>query len=271
MVRLPASTKTRPETPFRREFLLFLRAVGFKLADFLPNRDFFDNLNSVDKNCGALKLPMFPDFLINRATGFEKLRGNGPFGGQLAAVWEKRANLFLRAALKRNGRLQLDGISFVVSVNGRPRVDRTKLISVYRAGKPFLTSVTRETSFKRQFNAFLAELGFNLRNFFPETKVKRKADEEHIRFPQCIISRATGWERLRGQGPMNQDLAAIWAERANLFISEALTKDGNLELHPFSFVIYVDGRPKISPQKLIAVYQQQREGSAHDETRRFPR
>src|SRR5262249_5139978 len=61
--QLPIFTERRPGTRFKREFKAFLAAIGFKLKHFLPD-DYV-----VEK--------MFPDCLIPRATGYEKLRGQG--------------------------------------------------------------------------------------------------------------------------------------------------------------------------------------------------
>lgn len=111
----------RPATLFKREFKAFLAATGFRLKHFLPD-DYFGE-------------KMFPDCLIPRATGFEKLRGQGGLTEELTLLWVRRSECFLAEGLKkateRGEKLPLDGISFVDQVDGQPKINWKKLILLY--------------------------------------------------------------------------------------------------------------------------------------------
>jgi hypothetical protein len=99
------------------------------------------------------------------------------------------------------------------------------------------------TRFKREFKAFLAKVGFKLKHFLPDDYVVEKM------FPDCLIPRATGYEKLRGQGGMSEELALLWARRSERFLTEAIkdhSRNGAMvSLDGISFVDYEDGQPTI--------------------------
>lgn len=117
------SSARRPATLFKREFKAFLAATGFRLKHFLPD-DYFGE-------------KMFPDCLIPRATGYEKLRGQGGLTEELALLWVRRSKRFLaeglRKATERGEKISLEGISFIEYIRGQPKINWKKLISLYEA------------------------------------------------------------------------------------------------------------------------------------------
>jgi hypothetical protein len=90
----PVSIEMRPATKFKHEFKAFLAGIGFQLKHFLP-----------DDNVGE---KMFTNCLIPRATGYEKLRGEGGLSEGLALQWARRSEHFLQEALKKGHAVQLD-------------------------------------------------------------------------------------------------------------------------------------------------------------------
>lgn len=117
----PISIEMRPATKFKHEFKAFLAGIGFQLKHFLP-----------DDNVGE---KMFTNCLIPRATGYEKLRGEGGLSEALALQWARRSEHFLQEALKKGHAIQLDGISFIDYEGSEPRVSWRKLIELYEAEK----------------------------------------------------------------------------------------------------------------------------------------
>ena len=111
----------RETTRFKREFKAFLAAIDFRLKQFLPDEYFGEK--------------MFPDCLIPRATGYDKLRGQGRLSEELAQLWARRAQRFLDLALESAKRseepLRFDGISFVDEEGGRAQVNARKLMALY--------------------------------------------------------------------------------------------------------------------------------------------
>ncbi len=115
----PVSIEMRPATKFKHEFKAFLAGIGFQLKHFLP-----------DDNVGE---KMFTNCLIPRATGYEKLRGEGGLSEALALQWARRSEHFLQEALKKGHAVQLDGISFIDYEGSEPKVNWRKLIALYEA------------------------------------------------------------------------------------------------------------------------------------------
>lgn len=126
--KLPTSTAMRNKTRFRREFKAFLAGIGFQLKHFLPD--------------DALGLEMFPDYAIPRATGYEKLRGQGGLSEELARRWARRSNRFLQDAVEKGRTLSLDGISFIEYEGDQPKVSWKKLIALYEEYKPVALRIT---------------------------------------------------------------------------------------------------------------------------------
>jgi hypothetical protein len=118
---------------------------------------------------------------------------------------------------------------------------------------PIFTGRRPDTRFKRDFKAFLAAIGFKLKHFLPDDYVVEKM------FPNCLIPRATGYEKLRGQGGLTEELALLWTRRSECFLADALReadkKGKTLALDGISFIDYADGRPKVNWKKLIFLYE----------------
>jgi len=111
------------------------------------------------------------------------------------------------------------------------------------------------TPFKRQFKAFLAVIGFQLKHFAPDDYFG--ADM----FPDCRIPRATVYEKLRGQGGFSEQLALLWARRSGLFLAKGLEvakkERRKLSFDGISFIDCEDGEPRVSWRKLISLYEPQ--------------
>jgi hypothetical protein len=106
--------------------------------------------------------------------------------------------------------------------------------------------------FKREFKAFLAGIGFKLKHFLPDDTVVEPM------FPDCPIARTTGYEKLRGEGGLTEELALQWAKRSNHFLAEAIKNGHRISLDGISFIDYEAGRPKVNWQKLISLYEPER-------------
>jgi hypothetical protein len=99
--RLPTliiSIEMRPATQFKREFKAFLAGIDFQLKHLLPD-------DGVEDMC--------PEYPIARATGYEKLRGQGGFSEELALQWARRSEFFLQESRRVGRKLSLDDISFI--------------------------------------------------------------------------------------------------------------------------------------------------------------
>lgn len=112
------------------------------------------------------------------------------------------------------------------------------------------------TRFKQEFKAFLAEVGFQLKHFLPDDYFQDKM------FPDCLIPRATGYDKLRGQGKLTEELALLWARRADCFLAEGLknarTNGKELSLEGIRFIDHDNGQPKVNWRKLISLYDEDR-------------
>ena len=110
--------------------------------------------------------------------------------------------------------------------------------------------------FKREFKAFLAATGFQLKHFLPNDYFGEKM------FPDCLIPRATGYEKLRSQGGLTEELTLLWVRRSERFLAEGLKKatekGEKLSLEGISFIEYIGDRPKINWKKLISLYEAER-------------
>jgi hypothetical protein len=116
--------------------------------------------------------------------------------------------------------------------------------------KPLVSNAMRPaTKFKREFKAFLAGIGFQLKHFLPDDNVDEKM------FTSYLIPRATGYEKLRGQGGLSEELALQWALRSDEFIKQALKNGRRLSLEGISFIDYEGREPKVNWRKLIALYE----------------
>jgi hypothetical protein len=110
-----------------------------------------------------------------------------------------------------------------------------------------------DTPFKREFKAFLAVIGVPLKRFLPDGDLVK--DE----FPDCTISHATGYEKLRGQGNLSPDIALRWAKRCERFLAEAVSnaaeRGRKLSFEGISFVEVESGQPRVNWKKLIFLYE----------------
>jgi hypothetical protein len=110
-----------------------------------------------------------------------------------------------------------------------------------------------DTLFKREFKAFLAIIGVQLKRFLPDGDLVK--DE----FPECPISHATGYEKLRGQGSLSPDLAVRWAKRCERFLAEGVSnaaqRGRKLSFEGISFVDVENGQPSVDWKKLIFLYE----------------
>ncbi len=111
-----------------------------------------------------------------------------------------------------------------------------------------VSEMRTSTKFKCEFKAFLAGIGFQLKHFLPDDSVDDKM------FPEHLIPRATGYEKLRGHGGLTADLAVQWALRSQQFLQSALEKGATVHLDGISFIEYENTKPNVSWQKLMALY-----------------
>jgi hypothetical protein len=94
---------------------------------------------------------------------------------------------------------------------------RHPVLSYFAVGCLQMAIVRREaTRFKREFKTFLAALGYRLKHFLPDDYFGERM------FPECLIPRSTGYDKLRGQGRLSEDLAILWVRRAERFLEIAL-------------------------------------------------
>jgi hypothetical protein len=107
----------RRRTQFSREFKAFLAKIHFKLKHFLPDDGVVD--------------PICSKFLIARATGYARLRGDGGLTEELAVQWANRSNCFIAEALTNGAKPAFDGISFIDYDAGQPKVNWKKLVFLY--------------------------------------------------------------------------------------------------------------------------------------------
>ena len=110
-----------------------------------------------------------------------------------------------------------------------------------------------DTPFKREFKAFLAVVGFQLKHFLPDGDLVK--DD----FPECPISHATGYEKLRGQGSLSPELALRWAQRSERFLNEGLKRATEqrrtLSFDGISFIDIDGGLPRVNWKKLVFLYE----------------